>query len=131
MAGREGLRLAEADRPDPPGEVARSAQGGLAVHLQLRRAQLVQAAKAHRTERSVRPGQSCASTPQRAGNGLQKSLKPPRQHSPKHHFEPTASPIHPQKPRKTPRSAEVQQAPSAVSTVLRVQRFSWADAADA
>jgi hypothetical protein len=42
--------MAEADRPDPPGEAARTAQGGLAVRLQLRRAQLVQAAQADRTK---------------------------------------------------------------------------------
>src|SRR6201993_5441771 len=50
LAGREGLRMAEADRPNPPGEAARTAQGGLAVRLQLRRAQLVQAAQADRTK---------------------------------------------------------------------------------
>ena len=42
--------MAEADRPNPPGEAARTAQGGLAVRLQLRRAQLVQAAQADRTK---------------------------------------------------------------------------------
>ena len=41
LAGREGLRLDEADRPAALGEAARYAQGGLAVRLQLRRAQLM------------------------------------------------------------------------------------------
>jgi hypothetical protein len=37
MADREGLRMAQADRPAAPGEAARTAQGRLAVRLQLRR----------------------------------------------------------------------------------------------
>ncbi len=39
MAGRKGLRMARADRPDAPGEAARTAQGRLAIRLQLRRPQ--------------------------------------------------------------------------------------------
>lgn len=50
MACREELWMAEADRPHSPGEAARTAQGGLAVRLQLRRAQLVQVAQADRTK---------------------------------------------------------------------------------
>jgi transposase len=37
LAGREGLRLAQADRPTAPGQAARTGKGGLAVRLQLRR----------------------------------------------------------------------------------------------
>jgi transposase len=60
LAGREGLCMAQADRPHPPGEAARTAQGRLAVRLQLRRAQPMPAAQADRPERRVRPGESCA-----------------------------------------------------------------------
>jgi transposase len=62
LAGRKGLRLAETNWPAAPGEAARSAQGGLAVRLQLRRAQLMQTPQADGTERRVRPRESCAST---------------------------------------------------------------------
>jgi hypothetical protein len=36
MAGRKGIWIAQADRSDPPGEAARTAQRRLAVRLQLR-----------------------------------------------------------------------------------------------
>jgi hypothetical protein len=36
MAGRKGIWMAQADRSDPPGEAARTAQGRLAVRPQLR-----------------------------------------------------------------------------------------------
>jgi hypothetical protein len=39
MAGRKGLRVAEANRPATPSQVARSGESGLAVRLQLRSAQ--------------------------------------------------------------------------------------------
>jgi hypothetical protein len=58
LAGREGLRLAQADRPDTPGKAARTAQGELAVRLQLRRAELIQTTKALRPEHGVRPWES-------------------------------------------------------------------------
>jgi hypothetical protein len=47
------LRLAEADRPAAPGEAARTAQGRLALRLQLRRAQPAAAAQADRAKSTV------------------------------------------------------------------------------
>jgi len=45
MAGREGLRLAEADWSDAAGQAARAGKSGLALRLQLRRAQPDEAAE--------------------------------------------------------------------------------------
>ena len=52
--------MAEADRPAASGEAARTAQGGLAVRLQLRRPQPAPATQTDRAKRGVRPRQSCA-----------------------------------------------------------------------
>ena len=69
MACREELWMAEADRPRPPGVAARTAQGRLAVRLQLRSQQPHAAAetdrawttgKAHGAERVKATGESKA-----------------------------------------------------------------------
>ena len=39
MADRKGIWVVETNRPAPPGQVARTGKGGLAVRLQLRRTQ--------------------------------------------------------------------------------------------
>ena len=56
MAGREGLRLAEANRPTPTGQAARAGKSGLALRLQLRRAQPDEAAEVDRRTTSKSQG---------------------------------------------------------------------------
>ncbi len=47
--------MAEADRPHPPGEAVRTAQGRFAVRLQLRRPQLDAAAQVNGPNSGARP----------------------------------------------------------------------------
>src|ERR1700681_721484 len=60
MAGREGLRMAEADRTAAPSQVTGTGKGGLVVHLQLRCPQPDPTAQANRaTTRSKPQGEVC------------------------------------------------------------------------
>src|ERR1019366_6395122 len=55
MADRKRIWMAQADRPDAPGEAARTAQRRLAVRLQLRSPQPDAAAQADRPKSRARP----------------------------------------------------------------------------
>jgi hypothetical protein len=59
MAGRKGIWMAQAERSSPPGEAARTAQGRLAVRLQLRRPQPHAAAETDSPWRQTRPVEQC------------------------------------------------------------------------
>lgn len=80
LAGREDLRMTEADRPYSPGETARTAQGGLVVRLQLRHAQPLQTAKTDRATTDINSrGESPPEIipgPKRAANKRPKRVPP-------------------------------------------------------
>jgi hypothetical protein len=61
MAGREGFRIAEANRPAAPGQVARPGESGLAIRLQLRGAQLDPVAATDGSTPGNAPGAVCLS----------------------------------------------------------------------
>ena len=61
MADRKGIRMAEANRPAAPGQVARSGESGLAVRLQLRGAQPDPAAATDGSTTGNAPGEVCLS----------------------------------------------------------------------
>src|ERR1019366_3381231 len=62
MAGRERLRVAEANRPVAPGQAARVGESGLAVRLQLRGAQPDPAAATDGSTTGNAPGEVCRSS---------------------------------------------------------------------
>ena len=59
MADRKGIRMAEANRPAAPGQVARAGESGLAVRLQLRGAQPDPAAATDGSTTGNAPGAVC------------------------------------------------------------------------
>jgi hypothetical protein len=67
--------MIEADWPAASGEAARTAQGGLAVRIQFRRAQPMQAAQAHRSECGVSPVQNWTEMPAGLTEGRQKLVQ--------------------------------------------------------
>jgi hypothetical protein len=84
MAGREGIRLAETDRPAAASKVARFGESGLAVRLQLRGAQPAETVQADRTTTT---GKTAGAVCLKQGSGLPDSLQEagkaaPTQHKP-------------------------------------------------
>src|ERR1700682_6546723 len=67
--------MVEADRPHPPGQAPRTAQGGLDLRLQLRRTQPDAAPTADRAKTSARPQGAVRLKP--AGNGLPQGSRCP------------------------------------------------------
>jgi transposase len=61
MDGREGIRMAEANRPAAPGQAARLGESGLAVRLQLRGAQPDPATATYGSTNGKAPGEVCLS----------------------------------------------------------------------
>ena len=85
MAGREGLWMAETDRPAEASQATRSGESGLAVRLQLRRTQSDPAAATDGSTTRNATGKVCLSNGCRPRDHLPEAARP-HQHSPEPHL---------------------------------------------
>src|SRR5260370_25995588 len=91
--------MVEADRPKPPGQAPRTAEGGLDLRLQLRRTQPDAAPTADRAKTSARPQGAVRLKP--AGNGLPQGSRYPKTLA-KHSQNTRFQPISPQRRHQSP-----------------------------
>src|SRR6266851_5442539 len=125
MAGRERLRMAEADRPAASGQVTWTGEGGLAVRLQLRRPQPDPAAQAHGATRTGKAQGAVRLKAGAASGTASRRYRKPHEYS----LNPTSEQIPSTQVRKSPRNPprhdEVQHAPKARLCDRRTRPERW------
>src|SRR6202790_2347034 len=121
MADRKGIRMAEANWPAAPGQVARLGESGLAARLQLRGAQPDPAAATDGSTNGNAPGAVCLSNCCEPRGRFLK-LANPYKHRPQPYFKQISNGMKRKSQAKTPQLGEFQRVPRRRASACRLTR---------